>query len=262
MAFEIGLHLNNAHPLATTENVIALGEAAEREGFAAIWMTEHIVVEGDMQERYGTTVHPLTALAYLAGRTSTLRLGTSVIVAPLHDPFLLAKLAAEIQALSGGRLRLGLGAGWYEPEFRYMQRPFDHLGSRLDEDIDLIKSLWAGERAFEGKHWQAEDARFGPLPETPPEIWIGGKSEWAAARAERLGATWHPIELGPDDIARAKEKRPGLKIVPRVTEEEVELLAAGVAAMREAGADGAAVGMKIGPPKLSEIVGDIAKALL
>jgi probable F420-dependent oxidoreductase len=261
MAFEIGLHLNNAHPLATTENVVELGQAAEREGFAAIWMTEHIVVESDMLERYGTVAHPYTALAYLAGRTERVRLGTSVIVAPLHDPFLLAKLAAEIQALSGGRMRLGLGAGWYEPEFRYMKRPFDHLGRRLDEDIDLIKAIWAGETSFDGKYWQAEDMRMGPLPHTPPELWIGGKSEWAAARAERLGATWHPIELNAEDIARAKEKHPGLKIVPRVTEEEVDLLAEGVAAMREAGADGAAAGMKIGPPKLNEIVGEIAGAL-
>lgn len=262
MAFEIGLHLNNAHPLATTENVVALGEAAEREGFAAVWMTEHIVVETDVLERYGTVAHPLTALAYLAGRTERVKLGTSVIVAPLHDPFLLAKLAAEIQALSGGRMRLGLGAGWYEPEFRYMQRPFDHLGKRLDEDIDLIKALWAGETSFEGTYRSAPDMRFGPLPETPPEIVIGGKSEYAAKRAERLGATWHPIELGPEDIVRAREKHPDLKIIPRVTEEEIDLLAEGVAAMRDAGADGAAAGMKVGPPKLNETVTAIAKALL
>jgi probable F420-dependent oxidoreductase len=262
MAFEIGLHLNNAHPLATTENVVALGEAAEREGFSAIWMTEHIVVESDVLERYGTVAHPLTALAYLAGRTEKVKLGTSVIVAPLHDPFLLAKLAAEIQSLSGGRMRLGLGAGWYEPEFRYMQRPFDRLGRRLDEDIDLIKAIWAGETSFEGAYWKAEDMRVGPLPADPPQIVIGGKSEYAAKRAERLGATWHPIELTAEDIARAKEKHPDLKIIPRVTEEEVDLLAEGVVAMREAGADGAAAGMKIGPPKLNEIVSEIAKVLL
>jgi probable F420-dependent oxidoreductase len=262
MAFEIGLHLNNAHPLATTENVVELGQAAEREGFAAIWMTEHIVVESDMLERYGTVAHPFTALAYLAGRTEHAKLGTSVIVAPLHDPFLLAKLAVEIQSLSGGRMRLGLGAGWYEPEFRYMKRSFEHRGRQLDEYIDLIEAIWAGERSFAGSYWQAEDMRMGPLPPTPPEIVIGGKSEHAAKRAERLGATWHPIELGPEDIARAKDEHPDLKIIPRVTEEEVDLLAEGVAAMREAGADGAAAGMKIGPPKLNETVGEIAKALL
>lgn len=262
MSFEIGIHLGNAHPTATTASVTDLAVAAEQHGFAAVYMTEHIVVESDVAHRYANVIHPFPVLAFLAGRTKSLRLATSVIVAPLHDPFLLAKLSAGIQDLSGGRFRLGLGAGWYEPEFANMKRDFGHRGRQLDEQIALIRALWAGERGFEGEYWRCDDARFGPLPEPAPEIWIGGKSEWAAARAERLGTTWHPIELTAEDIARAKAERPALRIVPRVTTDDVVTLAEGIEAMREAGADGVAAGLTIGPARTRDALETLARAVL
>ena len=129
-----------------------------------------------------------------------------------------------------------------------MKREFTHRGRQLDEQSALMQALWPGERAFDGEYWRCDDARFGPLPEVAPEIWIGGKSEWAAARAARFGAVWHPIELTAEDIARAREERPDLRIVPRVTTDDVATLAEGIEAMRDAGADGIAAGLTIGPP--------------
>lgn len=261
MTFEIGIHLGNAHPTATAASVIDLALEAEQQGFDAVFMTEHIVVETDVAHRYGNIIHPFPTLGFLAARTTALKLATSVIVAPLHDPFLLAKLAGELSDLSGGRFRLGLGAGWYEPEFAYMHREFARRGSQLDEQIALMQGLWAGERTFEGRWWSCADARFGPLPAVAPELWIGGKSHWAAARAARLGAVWHPIELDADDIARARAEHPDLRIVPRVTHDDVATLAKGIAAMREAGADGVAAGLTIGPVRTREALAALAAAV-
>jgi alkanesulfonate monooxygenase SsuD/methylene tetrahydromethanopterin reductase-like flavin-dependent oxidoreductase (luciferase family) len=252
VSFELGLHLGNAHPTATAASVTDLAVAAEQQGFAAVYMTEHVVVESDVGHRYGNVIHPLSALAFLAARTTALRLATSVIVAPLHDPYLLAKLAGEIQELSHGRLRLGLGAGWYEPEFALMGRPFAGRGQRLDQQIALMQALWSGRHG---------GVRFGPAPTLAPEIWIGGKSEWAAARAKRLRATWHPIELTAEDIARARERNPDLHIVPRVTTDDVATLAREIEAMREAGADGVAAGLTIGPERTRDALPDLARSV-
>jgi probable F420-dependent oxidoreductase len=249
VSFEIGIHLGNAHPQATAASVTELAVAAEELGFDAIWMTEHIVVGGDVVERYGNVVHPLPALSFLAGRTARVALGTSVIVAPLHDPFMLAKLTAGIQDLSGGRLRLGLGAGWYEPEFTYMNRSFVARGRRLDESIALMRALWRGDRVFDGEFWRCDDARFGPLPAVAPEIWIGGASRAAAARASRLGVVWHPIALSADEIARAKDEWPELRVVPRVTADGPDALARAVDRLRAAGADGVAAGSTSAPAR-------------
>jgi probable F420-dependent oxidoreductase len=254
MAFEIGIHLCNAHPAATHASTAELAVAAEQHGFAAVWMTEHVVVESDIQGSYGNTLHPLPFLSFLAAKTSEILLGTSVIVAPLHDPFLLAKLAAEIQQLSGGRMRLGVGAGWYEPEFRYMKRPFKSRGRVLDEELALLKALWAGERSFKGDFWRCEDARFGPLPDVVPEIWVGGSSAFAAARAERFGAVWHPIQLATSEVARVKAERIGLRVVPRVTAEDVGGLVSEIDAMREAGADGVAASLQVGPVDMRKVL--------
>jgi probable F420-dependent oxidoreductase len=258
VSFELGLHLGNAHPTATTASVTELAVAAEQHGFAAVYMTEHIVVESDVAHRYGNVIHPFAALAFLAARTAQVRLATSVIVAPLHDPFLLAKLAVEIQELSGGRFRLGLGAGWYEPEFAYMKRDFARRGRQLDEQVALIRALWAGERSFAGEYWSCDDARFGPLPVVPPELWMGGKSHWAAARAARLGATWHPIELTAGDLAGFRARHPELRIVPRVTADDVATLVRDIEAMRAAGADGVAAGLTIGPARTRDALEDLA----
>jgi probable F420-dependent oxidoreductase len=245
--FELGFHLGNAHPRATAATTIEIAAAAEELGFDAVWTTEHVVVGPDAAERYGNVIHPLPVLAFLAGRTGRVALGTSVLVMPLHDPFLLAKQAAALQDLSGGRLRLGLGVGWHEDEFRFMNVPFAGRGRRTEEAIALMRALWAGERDFDGEIWRCADATFGPLPTTPPEIWIGGASRTAAERAVRLEAVWHPIMLAPADIARAKDEWPQLRIVPRVTADDVDGLAADVAAMRAAGADGVAAGLSIDP---------------
>jgi probable F420-dependent oxidoreductase len=264
MSFELGVHLGNAHPTATAAAVADAALAAEQLGFDAVWMTEHAIVGPEAAQTYGTVVHPLPMLAYLAARTERVALGTSVLIAPLHNPVMLAKLAAGIQDLSGGRLRLGLGIGWHRDGFAFMGVPFAGRARRTEESIAVMRSLWAGERSFAGEDWQFHDATFAPLPATPPEIWIGGGSPAAVRRATDLGDAWHPILLTADDIRRVREQRPDLRVVPRVTAGSAAELAPLVAEMHAAGADGVAAGVTGGPqrtlaelPLLAERVRDL-----
>jgi probable F420-dependent oxidoreductase len=259
--FELGIHLANAHPRATAAGVVEIGVAAEALGFDSVWMTEHVIVGPGAAAAYGNVIHPLPALAFLAARTSRVALGTSVLVLGLHDPYVLAKQAASLQDLSGGRLRLGLGVGWERDEFRFLGAPFTGRARRADEAIALMRALWAGERAFAGESWSYEDGHFGPLPATPPALWIGGASRRAAERARALGATWHPIGLEPEAIAAARAEWPGLAIVPRVTTDDPGSLAEQAGRMREAGAAGAVLGLTVAPPEIPAALARLADRL-
>ncbi len=157
------------------------------------------------------------------------------MVAPLHHPIHLAKEAATLQEISGGRLLLGLGMGWHEDEFRFIGIPFRGRGRRGDEMIRLMQALWRGKREFTGEHWSFENASFGPLPDPEPELWIAGSSPPALRRARELGDVWHPSRSSDrEDVARVRKEHADLRIVPRTRVE----LADG---LLEAGADGVVV---------------------
>ena len=226
----LGIILPNFGEGSSPDAIRRVAEAAEELGFDSVWTTEHIIVGPEGVDPYGRVYDPLVTLGWIAGYTERVALGTSIVLVPLHHPIHLAKEAATLQELSGGRLRLGVGMGWHEDEFLMMGAEFGGRGRRADEALRLMRALWRGERSFDGEHWSFEDATFAPLPDPAPEIWIGGSSARAIRRTRALGDVWHPSRRSDEDHVRAvRDEFPDLRIVPRTRPELVDaFLDAGV----------------------------------
>ena len=235
----LGVILPNFDEHASADGVRAVAEAAEELGFDSVWATEHIIVGPEGVDPYGRVLDPLCTLSWIAGYTERIGLGTSIVLVPLHHPIHLAKEAATLQELSGGRFSLGIGVGWHEDEFRFMGVPFRDRGRRADEALRLLEALWSGERAFSGEHWSFEDATFAPLPSPQPEIWVGGGSDRAVRRARELGDVWHPSRTGtPERVREVKERFPELRVIPRIAGGSADELAALIEEYRAAGCEG------------------------
>jgi probable F420-dependent oxidoreductase len=141
-------------------------------------------------------------LSAAAGATRRVRLLTSILVLPYHDPVLLANQTASLDVLSGGRFVLGVGAGWNTAEFDALGVPASERGARTDEHLEVLRELWRGAAVtFDGRFTRLYGARIGTAPRTPggPPVWVGGSSDAALRRALRRGAGWHGTGLSPHD---------------------------------------------------------------
>ena len=231
----LGLILPNFGAGSSPAGIRRAAQAAEALGFDSVWTTEHIVVGPEGVDPYGRVYDALVTLGWIAGWTERIGLGTSIVILPLHDPFLLAKQVATLQELSDGRVRLGVGVGWHRDEYDFIGVPFEGRGRRADEAIRVVRALWAGERSFEGRFWSFRDATSEPHPSPAPELWVGGSSEPAIRRACELGDVWHPSRgSDAEHVRRVKERHPDLRVIPRTTPDRVD-------AMLAAGAEGAVV---------------------
>jgi probable F420-dependent oxidoreductase len=195
----------------TLDQLVEITEVAEELGFNGVWPLDHVLVGPDLKDRYPWVIEPLTLLAYLAARTGRIRLGTSVIVLGMRNPFVVAKQAATLDMLSNGRFTLGLGAGYSEPEFRNVGASgvWHTRGKRLDEAIRLFRHLWSGAAGpFDGQFFHYDEGYFGPLPpqrERLP-ILVGGQSDAALRRAATLGDMWQSTGVKPDDFGPKAEQ--------------------------------------------------------
>ncbi|MCR9095086.1 MAG: LLM class F420-dependent oxidoreductase [bacterium] len=213
----IGLVLPNLGPLATAESMIAIAERAEARGFADLWTADHVVlpIESDTSYPYvrdakvrldptHPIIDPMIALAGLATRTRTIGLGISVYLAALRHPLVAARLVASLDHLSGGRVRLGVGAGWIPEEYETMGIPFAERGRVLDEHLAALRTLFSDTAPrFEGEHYRFDNLGFEPKPvQSPLPIWIGGNSPPARRRAVTLGDAWHVIDLPVETLDR------------------------------------------------------------
>jgi probable F420-dependent oxidoreductase len=212
---KFGLNLVNRGPLARPELMTRFVQRAEALGFDWVTISDHIVIPRAMPENYPyhpegkfswesarDYYEPLATLMYLAGRTERLRLGTSVLIIPYRNPITTAKMVATIDALSGGRVFLGVGTGWWEDEFIALGIPghFAERGARTDEYIRIFRNLWREpDPAFEGQFYRYANLEFSPKPVQPGgvPIWIGGHTRRALRRVAELGDVWHPIGLRP-----------------------------------------------------------------
>ncbi len=195
----------NAGAFAQPERAAAMARAAESAGFDSLWTFEHVVVPLEYRSRYpysptGTAPgladlempDPLVWLAYVAAHTSTIALGTGILILPQRNPVVLAKQVATLDVLSGGRIRLGVGLGWLEEEYDAVGVPFAHRGARTDDYIEAMRTLWGSDDASHHSEFTSfSNVRAWPRPPGGAvHVTIGGHSEAAARRAGRLGDGW------------------------------------------------------------------------
>jgi probable F420-dependent oxidoreductase len=206
-AVRFGIIFANVLGFSGPEGAAAIGRAAEEAGFESLWTVEHPIVPVGYESAYpyadsgkmpgGEQVDipdPLVWLTYVAASTSTIKLGTGVLILPLRRPGIVAKQVATLDVLSGGRVVLGVGAGWLAEEFAALDVPFERRGARLDSYIGALRALWCDdETTLHDDFVDLERAVSRPKPvQRPVPIVIGGHSEAAARRAGRLGDGFFP----------------------------------------------------------------------
>ena len=187
-------------------------QAAEELGYHHLLAYDHVVGANPASRpgwrppyTYKDTFHePFVLFGCLAGLTKRIELATGVIILPQRQTVLVAKQAAALDVLSGGRLRLGIGIGWNPVEYEALGENFKNRGRRSEEQVEVMRKLWTQELVtFEGEWYKITDAGLNPLPiQRPIPIWFGGGHDQTLRRVARLGDGWFPL-LGPDDKCRA-----------------------------------------------------------
>jgi probable F420-dependent oxidoreductase len=201
--------------VSSVESMIALAHKAEEVGLESVWTFEHAIVPVDYSSKYpysadgkmGVTpetnfVDPLIALSAIAAETQSLRLGTGVNILPQTNPLMLAKQAASLDFVSGGRFMLGVGIGWLREEFEAMGTPFEKRGARFDEYVEAMQKIWSGdvvEHESEHLHWTGWKSYPVPI-QTPFPVVIGGSKGKAFERAARFGQGWFAPTVAADQL--------------------------------------------------------------
>lgn len=204
---QFGIALPHIGPAASREAIINVAQKAEALGFDSVWALDRLLwplqptskypgnPQGQLPTVMQNTYDPLTALTFVAAHTHKVRLGTSVLVAAYRSPLVVAKMGATLDVLSGGRLILGVGAGWSADEFTALNQSITERDEQTDEFLKALQELWTAEEpCFEGKYYRIPRSIFLPKPlqKPHPPIWIGGNSRRALLRAAELGDGWHP----------------------------------------------------------------------
>ena len=244
---QIGFNLPNSGPLSAVDSMTWIATEGEAMGFDYLTVTDHVVLpdmkvpgypyseSGEFYEDAPTERHEqLLGMAYIAAKTTRIRLVAAVLVVPHRPAVLAAKMLATLDVLSGGRLVVGVGAGWLKTEFdAVVTTPFAERGAVTDEYVDAFRVLWTEPSPrFAGRytHFDGIVLEPKPLQQPHPPIWVGGESGPAVRRAARLGNLWYPIGSNNKHL---------LDTLPR--------LKAGIARLRQAttvaGRDPAAVGV-------------------
>jgi probable F420-dependent oxidoreductase len=216
---KIGIVSINVGGPTTAENMIAVAQHAEAAGIESLWTFEHVVVPTAYESKYPYDrsgkmpaapetwfIDPLISLAYVAAATKTIRLGTGVNIFPQTNPMLFAKQTASLDALSGGRLTLGLGIGWLAEEYDAMGTPFERRGARFDDYLEAVKKVWSGEvveHESEFLSWHGFKSHPTPAQKPHPPILIGGTTNKTLQRVVRSAQGWY----APSDSTQELRKK-------------------------------------------------------
>jgi probable F420-dependent oxidoreductase len=211
------LWIPTASPMTTADLLGAVASESEERGIATLWVGEHVVTFDQYASRYpyaadgrmpapsgSGLLEPMVTLSYLAARTSTVRLGTAMLLLPQRNPVYTAKEVSSLDWLTGGRVDLGIGVGWLKEEFDALGVPWERRGVRTDEYVGVLKTLWCDDTSsFEGETYTLPPCEMFPKPvQLPhPPIHIGGETTAALRRAARFGQGWHTFNRSPEELA-------------------------------------------------------------
>ncbi|WP_329055749.1 LLM class flavin-dependent oxidoreductase [Amycolatopsis sp. NBC_01488] len=206
---KIGVNVPNFGPGTDPGVLRAWARTVEGLGFDLLMVSDHVAITPDVAGQYPAPFYEsFTTLSWLAGVTERVRLGTTVLVVPYRHPLLVARMAANLDALSGGRLVLGAGIGWAKQEFEALGVPFEQRGKLTSEYLRTIRAAWADH----------DDYRAGAIP-----LWLGGHSDAGLRRAVEFGDAWHPLRMTMsgfrDGLARLNTlagERPVPSFAPRI----------------------------------------------
>src|SRR5262249_2753770 len=201
---KFGVWIPNCRHLATPESIRDTAVRAEALGYDSVWVSDHVVVPHANVLNFGETVFdPLVTLGVIAGATKRVQLGTTVLIVPYRNAVVTAKMVSTLDALSGGRVVLGIGAGWVEEESTMLGVPFAERGPMTDEYLAAMRGWWPSlAPAFNGKSTQFSDLHFEPKPlqKPHPPIWVGGHARASLRRTAEIGAAWHPINRSVQEL--------------------------------------------------------------
>ena len=216
---KFGIMFSNTGPFGQAEGLTHLAQTAEACGVESLWTVEHVVVPLGYESAYpyskdgkmpGTPENPIPDpyvwLSYAAAVTKTIKLATGIIILPQRHPFYIAKEAATLDQLSGGRHIMGIGVGWLEEEFDALKIPFEKRASITDESIVAMRDLWSeGASTHKGDYyaWPAVESNPKPVSGRVPVV-IGGHSKAAARRAARLGDGFFPARADTLEVCLAE----------------------------------------------------------
>jgi probable F420-dependent oxidoreductase len=182
--------------------LVELARAADDLGYRTAYLPDHILPPGEYGATFGGYYEPLVTIGHLAAVTERIRFGTSVLVLPLRNPFVLAKQVATLQELSAGRMLLGVGVGWVKQEYAAVGVEFGHRGAITDDALAVIRHLFAGGSApYQDRRYGYDIGVFGPLPTVQVPILVGGNSDAALRRAARYGELWQALPMMPAQLA-------------------------------------------------------------
>jgi probable F420-dependent oxidoreductase len=200
--------------------IIRTAVKAEALGFDAIFVNDHIVVDGSPRSAAWTnTYDPFVASAFIAANTKHIGLGMSVLIVPYRNPIATAKALATLDRMSGGRLICGVGVGWNQAEFEALGVNFHERGARTNEYLRIWQACWApGEVSFQGRFFSFANMHVSPKPLRQPPLWVGGASTAALRRAAEFAEVWQPTPMPLADlIACQTELRQACERIGRAT---------------------------------------------
>lgn len=200
---QLGVNVPNFGPGTDPDVLRRWALTVEGLGFDLLMVSDHVAVTPDVAEQYPAPFYePFTTLAWLAGLTQRIRLGTTVLILPYRHPLLTARMAANLNDLSGGRLVLGVGVGWARQEFDALGVAFGQRGRLTDEHLLAIRAAWRDD----------QDYRGGQIP-----IWVGGNSEAAIRRSVKFDAAWHPLSITLPFLRNAVASHSPSALAPRIS---------------------------------------------